>query len=174
MKATKYRLQAAEKQCKTLEAELRNVTEKGAALHDDNQRLSRKVDTLTVQLTKANDEIARLDDRVSYHKEREKLVKEHFDSTISEINNEIAQMVSGARKSFIAKVGALEVEKTDGLLDLEIAEETRKALHKIGINSISQLIKMSKRSLRKMGIGNLHLADIESGLSKKGLSLRVG
>ena len=174
LKAAKYRLQAAEKQCKTFEVELKQMTEEKAALLDDNQRLANKLDAMTAQITKSNDEVARLVDLVSYHKERERLVKEHLDSTIGEIGDEFARAMAEARKSFIAKVGALEVEMTDGLRGLEITEETREDLHKIGINSISQLTRMSKRNLRKMGIGATRLADVESGLSKKGLSLRVG
>ncbi|MBR3116101.1 hypothetical protein IKF30_02625 [Candidatus Saccharibacteria bacterium] len=185
LKETKHRLQAAEKSNAELTAMLKKLTNEKAALVEDNKRLTSKTDYLAERVAKSNGKIAQLIDLVSYHKDREKLVKDHFDISLERIskkvNNVIAREVHRlitqerieSKKELVAKVATLDVEKTDGLRELDILEESRDRLHKIGINSVSMLVTMSRHNLRKMGVDAATLTDAEDGLSKIGLSFRA-
>ena len=94
-----------------------------------------------------------------------------YTESITELMTMFTEEVNKVTEKYTAKIGAVKVR--NGLESLGLSPQILIKLQQVGITTIDQLIRESRRSLSKLRFSAKELSEIEVKLKEKGLSLRA-
>lgn len=171
LKEAKHRLETAESKLSEANKAKYRLEQQNQALSYEKDQLTRKLRVAEASLAENNTRIAKLSSELDLSKALVEAARAGYTESITELMTVFTEEVNKVTEKYTAKIGAVKVR--NGLESLGLSPQILRKLQQVGITTIDQLIRESRRSLSKLRFSAKELSEIEVKLKEKGLSLRA-